>query len=124
MRFRQKFAVGMVLILAAVLALLAVIGWRVWPSESTPTVEQLRGVTPGMTRAQVWSAVGTAPGDYPRGATHFHRVGVVSGDEIWRCPGCELHVWYDANDCVTDAVVYRDGEAPPERFRVPLLRGK
>lgn len=124
MRFRRMHVVRVAGILVALLALLAVIGWRGWPMESTPTLEQLQGVTPGMTRAQVWSAVGTAPGDYPRGETHFHRVGVVIGDETWRCPGCELHVWYDANDCVKDAAVYREGEAPPERFRVPLLRSQ
>lgn len=106
-------------------AFIVVFGWLVWPAKSTPSLEQLQSVTPGMTRAQVWAAVGAAPGDYPRGSSHFYRVGVSIGDEVWRCPGCELHVWYDAaDDRAKDAVVYREGEVPPTRFRARPHKSK
>ncbi|MCI0377351.1 MAG: hypothetical protein L0215_07085 [Gemmataceae bacterium] len=112
-------------VMSVVLASIAivVIGWLFWPAKQNLPLARLQSVEVGMTRAQVWDVVGP-PGIYPRGSAYFHRVGVLLGDEVWRCAGSgnelhvanELHVWYDRDERVVDAVVYVPGVAPPERF--------
>jgi len=123
-RFHRRRIALLALVLFAAFASIAAFGWLARPTGSAPTPEQLRAVSPGMTRAQVRAAVGAAPGEYPRGTSHFHRVGVYVGDEVWKCSGRELHVWYGADGRVRDAAVYREGEAPPARFRPRPLRGR
>jgi hypothetical protein len=103
---------------------IATVWFFFWPAEPDLTPARLQSVKVGMTRAQVRDVVGAPPGTYPRGAAYFRRVGVLLGDEVWRCAGSgkeqhcpdELHVWYDRDDRVVDAVVYVPGVAPPERF--------
>jgi hypothetical protein len=130
MQSNRRRRVVLTAVISVALASIAIVTiWLLfWPAEPDLTLARLQSVKVGMTRAQVWDAVGTPPGTYPRGSAYFHRVGVLLGDEVWRCAGSgnelhcanELHVWYDRDDRVVDAVVYVPGVAPPERFIVRL----
>src|SRR4051812_47583755 len=99
---------GLTAVLAVALASIAVVAvwWLFWPAEPDLTLARLQSVKVGMTRAQVWEFVGAPPGTYPRGAACFQTVGLLVGNEVWTCArsGNELHVWYDAEGRVADAV--------------------
>lgn len=111
---RSRWSVRVALGAATITTLILVLFWR--PVNLTPSRARLQSVEVGMTKGQVREVVGVVPGDYPRGADLFHRIGVIYGKEVWRCPEGELHVWYDADGRVADSIVYLPGVAPPDRF--------
>lgn len=110
----SKWSARAALVAATIAILTLVFLWR--PVDPTPSRARLQSVAVGMTKGQVWEAVSVTPGDYPGSAALFHRLGVLCGNEIWRCPEGELHVWYDSDGRVADSVVYLPGVAPPDRF--------
>jgi hypothetical protein len=98
-RHRRRF-----LVILGLLAVLAALGYFLWPSSPGSPWENAAAVQVGDTRTQLYATLGGPPGDYRRSSSagvrledHEQQIGA----EMWSSDGGMVYVWLDKDDRVT-----------------------